>query len=184
MSDLYNKAFKFAQHAHGKQRRKYTHEPYWTHCLNVARILAHIGQPETIVIAALLHDVLEDCGVTREYLDHHFTPWVGELVQWCSEPVFNKPGAKRVWRKQAFREQLKRAPVEAINIKLADLIDNVPSIVENDVKFAKVYVREQRLLFDEVLKINGHFVLTTWANNILTLSEHVLKLNLYINETT
>jgi (p)ppGpp synthase/HD superfamily hydrolase len=60
-SDRLNHAFAFAAKHHDRQVRKGTRLPYITHPANVAIILARYGQPDDVVIAGILHDVVEDC---------------------------------------------------------------------------------------------------------------------------
>ena len=57
--DLIMRAFHFADQAHAGQRRA-SGEPYITHCVAVAAILAELRVPPAVVIAGLLHDTVED----------------------------------------------------------------------------------------------------------------------------
>ena len=71
-SDRINHALAFAAKHHDKQVRKGTQLPYITHPANVAIILTRYGCDEEVVIAGILHDVIEDCvrdGWTRELLE-------------------------------------------------------------------------------------------------------------------
>jgi (p)ppGpp synthase/HD superfamily hydrolase len=65
-SDRINHALAFAAKHHDQQVRKGTRLPYLTHPANVAIILTRYGCDETTVVAAILHDVIEDC-VTKDY---------------------------------------------------------------------------------------------------------------------
>src|SRR5215210_1258445 len=65
-SDRINHALAFAAKHHDQQVRKGTRLPYLTHPANVAIILTRYACDETTVVAAILHDVIEDC-VTRDY---------------------------------------------------------------------------------------------------------------------
>ena len=65
---LLRNALTFAVKAHGDVRRR-TGEPYVMHPLQVALILAEAGHDSEVIAAALLHDVMEDCGVTLEELE-------------------------------------------------------------------------------------------------------------------
>ena len=82
--NLITKAYDRANELHNGQFRK-SGEPYIIHPLNVACILAelHVG-PDTIC-AGLLHDVIEDCGITREQVEEEFGPEVGKLVYGVSK---------------------------------------------------------------------------------------------------
>ena len=61
------KAYNYAISYHGDQKRK-SGEPYITHPLNVANILAGLGLDTNTICAALLHDVVEDTKATRDDL--------------------------------------------------------------------------------------------------------------------
>ncbi|HEX5487564.1 MAG TPA: HD domain-containing protein, partial [Rhodanobacteraceae bacterium] len=72
-------AYAVSAHAHASQRRK-SGEPYITHPLAVASILAGLRLDAETIIAAILHDTLEDTGLTRVQLEGGFGPVVTELV--------------------------------------------------------------------------------------------------------
>lgn len=63
--DLINRAFLYAQEKHKDQYRK-SGEPYIIHLLNVAYILSDLKLGPKAIAAGLLHDVIEDCGVTHD----------------------------------------------------------------------------------------------------------------------
>ena len=77
---LVEKAYNFAAKAH-QQHKRLSGEPYITHPLAVANILADLEQDPITIAAALLHDVLEDADVTREELTKEFGPEVVRLVE-------------------------------------------------------------------------------------------------------
>ena len=70
----------FAAKAHEGQRRKGTDIPYITHPFEVAQILMEAGCDETLIIAGLLHDTLEDTEVTAAEIEEQFGPEVLALV--------------------------------------------------------------------------------------------------------
>src|SRR5690606_1374672 len=72
-------AFEFSQKAHKGQMRK-SGEPYISHPIAVADILAGIGMDATTIIAALLHDVVEDTDVSLEEIKERFGEEVARLV--------------------------------------------------------------------------------------------------------
>lgn len=82
-SDRINHALAFAAKHHDQQVRKGTRLPYLTHPANVAIILTRYGCDETTVVAAILHDVVEDCvtkDYTREMLEERIASKFGEDV--------------------------------------------------------------------------------------------------------
>ena len=76
---LIERAYAVAERAHRGQTRK-SGDPYITHPLAVANILAELGMDTTTLIAALLHDTVEDTGYTLEALTQEFGTEVGHLV--------------------------------------------------------------------------------------------------------
>ncbi len=77
--DLIMRAYKFAEKAHEGQKRL-SGEPYITHCLAVAEILADLKVPPEVIAAGLLHDTVEDTPVTLEDLENKFSPEIAKLV--------------------------------------------------------------------------------------------------------
>ncbi|WP_163652149.1 HD domain-containing protein [Listeria sp. PSOL-1] len=77
---MYQKAKIFAANAHLGQKRKITGEKYFSHPLNVARLLANAGFSEEVVVAGLLHDVVEDTEITSQEIERQFGKPVAELV--------------------------------------------------------------------------------------------------------
>ena len=73
------KAYDFADQAHTGQKR-ISGEPYITHCLAVASILAEMHVPPAVIVAGLLHDTVEDTAVTLEDLQTEFGEEVSKLV--------------------------------------------------------------------------------------------------------
>ncbi|MBQ8615155.1 MAG: HD domain-containing protein [Clostridia bacterium] len=82
-TNMIEKAFKIARFLHKDQRRK-DGKLYISHPVEVALILAHLDYDENVVSAALLHDVVEDCGYTLEEIKKEFNSQVAELVDCVS----------------------------------------------------------------------------------------------------
>lgn len=76
---LIERAYERARTAHEGQFRK-SGQPYIVHCVAVAQILADMSLDATTIAAALLHDVVEDTGVTLADIEHEFGPKIAELV--------------------------------------------------------------------------------------------------------
>ena len=146
-SERVHRAVAFAARAHAGQDRKYTGEPYLVHPLRVLRLVADAGGSDDVQVAAVLHDVVEDCDVGLAEIRDEFGERVAELVGWLTDVSRPGDGPRRA-RKALDRDHLAAAPPEAQTIKLADLIDNTESIVEHDPRFAAVYMAEKRQLLD------------------------------------
>jgi (p)ppGpp synthase/HD superfamily hydrolase len=116
----------FASRAHKSQLRKNPAEtPYISHPFAVAFILSKAGFREPVLIAGVLHDVLEDTAVTAEELDQIFGNEVLQLVLGVTE---NK---KLSWaeRKRSYGEHLAHQSAEVAAISAADLLANRQSIL-------------------------------------------------------
>ena len=72
--------FDFANRAHQGQKRK-SGDLYITHPIAVASLLANIRMDSQTIAASLLHDVIEDCGVTTEQLKEKFGGNIADLVE-------------------------------------------------------------------------------------------------------
>lgn len=137
-------AAEFATRAHGAQVRKYTNEPYMVHPFSVAQTVRRAGGHEDMVIAAILHDVVEDCPkVKPTEIEDLFGRPVLALVMEVTK-VSHGSNASRPARVALDNAHYARASRDGQTIKLADLIDNTRTIVYHDNGFAKVYMAEKR----------------------------------------
>src|ERR1700743_715663 len=78
--DLLNRAYVYAMKAHGSQTRA-SGDPYFTHPLEVAAILTDLKLDDATIVAALLHDTIEDTEATRAEIDQVFGQEIGALVE-------------------------------------------------------------------------------------------------------
>lgn len=145
--DRLQEALEFATKAHEGQVRKYTFEPYINHPIEVMNIVKTVPHTEDMLIAALNHDVFEDCGVELYDIRKKFGWQVMSYVNDLSDVSEAKDG-NRAARKAIDREWVAEAAPESKTIKLADLISNSKSILEHDRDFAKVYIKEKELLLE------------------------------------
>lgn len=149
MTDLVERAriFSYAAHAAVGQKRKYSGRAYIEHPESVFKIVKTVPHTEEMLAAAWLHDVVEDTHIDHDDIYRIFGPTVKKLV-WYLTDISKPEDGNRATRKAIDRQHLAEATPEAQTIKLADLIDNTHSIVENDPNFAVVYLREKRLLLE------------------------------------
>ena len=135
----------FAAKKHAGQKRKGANEePYLNHPLEVANLLANVGKIEDydILIAALLHDTIEDTGTTREELTELF----GERV--CNY-VLEVTDDKSLPKQTRKRLQIEHAPhlsPGAKQIKLGDKISNITDIMNSP---PKDWSRERKIEYVE-----------------------------------
>lgn len=125
------------------------------HALEVYRILREEfrQEDEDILIAGILHDVLEDTRMTTESdLEEHFSPRIASLVKAVSHN--HGPGYDR----EAFYEHLKNIPIDAKWVKLADLYANLEWMLErmrnNNPVFQshQPYLRHVRMFLDACIQ--------------------------------
>src|SRR5947209_7912788 len=123
------RALRWAATCHQGQFRRGCEAPYVEHALGVALILDRLGFAEDVVIAGLLHDVVEDTDATLEQVEARFGAAVAETVRHCSEIKADAQGRKRPWidRKRDHLEALAGAPAAARAVVLADKLHNLVS---------------------------------------------------------
>lgn len=140
-------------HAYHNQVRKYSGEPYHVHCEEVANLLVENVNdlPEYVRAGAYLHDVLEDVPeVTPGVLEIIFGKNVRSVVEQVTD-VSRPEHGNREYRKGLDRAHLSAADHWGATIKYADLISNTRDITNQDKDFARVYLKEKKLLL-EVMK--------------------------------
>ncbi len=125
---------------------------------------------EEMIIAALLHDVVEDTPVTIGEVREHFGDKVAELVAMLSD-VSKPADGNRAARKAIDRAHTAKACPEAQTIKLADMIHNTENIIEHDKDFGRVYVREMDLLLP--LLCNGDSKLFEHARRGIAIGKYL-----------
>jgi (p)ppGpp synthase/HD superfamily hydrolase len=135
-------AYLFAKWAHRKQKRKYTGAPYIEHPVEVMRLVASVPHNKNMLIAALLHDTVEDCGVSYETIQLLFGNKVETMVWYLTDPPKTKL-LNRAARKAGDRWRLSLSDADTQTVKLADLISNTKTIKDHDPDFAKVYLKEK-----------------------------------------
>lgn len=143
-------ALMFANGAHCAlgQRRKYTGLPYIVHPLEVMMLVGHTpGATEEMLMASLLHDTVEDTGVTLRDIELNFGPVIAKLVEECTDIARPEDGCRAV-RAAINRAHAAKASPQAQTIKLADIASNCRNIAESDPDFAVTYLGEKRLALE------------------------------------
>ncbi len=130
MTPRLERALRWSALCHRGQTRKGSDVPYFEHPAAVAMILDRAGFDEDVVIAGLLHDVVEDTTATLEDVSARFGTEVRELVRHCSEVKRDAEGRKRPWidRKRDHLADLVGAPTTVWAIILADKLHNLTCI--------------------------------------------------------
>ncbi len=126
------RAFSFAAEKHAGQTRKASTIPYIAHLMGVTSLVLEFGGDEDMAIAALLHDVVEDCGgapMLKE-VQKKFGPRVAKIVDGCTD---SDTEPKPPWRerKEFYLRHLKTADAETRLVSAADKLNNVRSILSD-----------------------------------------------------
>ena len=125
---LVSDAMIFAARAHDGMLRKGTSIPYIVHPAEVAAIAATLTDDPEILAAALLHDVMEDCGVSEAELAERFGARVAQLVKSETQERNGDPAETWLVRKQGAVERIGRGGREVKIIALSDKLSNMRAI--------------------------------------------------------
>lgn len=138
-SEKFHVAFRFSAEAHKTQKRKGSGTPYIAHPMAVASLVMEHGGGEDVVIAALLHDVIEDTKVTASEVEAAFGPRVLGLVQAVTNPPIDWKSFKndedlqatlRSFRMKNF-EKLAGSSPEVLLLSSCDKLHNARGILED-----------------------------------------------------
>jgi guanosine-3',5'-bis(diphosphate) 3'-pyrophosphohydrolase len=126
---LLRKAFEFACRCHGDQKR-HSGEPYVTHPVEVASIVATFKVDQSSVIAALLHDVVEDTDVSLETIEQEFDKTIAELVDGLTKIARIEFRSNQEKLAENFRKMViaMAKDLRVIIVKLADRLHNMRTI--------------------------------------------------------
>ena len=154
LTETQQKIYDFVSLQHGTQVRKYSGEPYVNHCLEVAELVYEYTGSESMWVAAMCHDLLEDtkCDETcliialnkaEMYLTQYpnIITLVNNLTDEFTSEKYPKLNRKERKLKEAIR--LEEFGPRTHTIKYADIISNTRSIVAYDSKFALTYLPEK-----------------------------------------
>ncbi len=129
--DGIKQAYAFANEKHGGVMRR-SGEPYINHCLRAARLLAEYGFDSICLMAALLHDVVEDCDVTLPQVRELFGREVARTVDAVTALSDRDYDGRKLTKKQrdilSDTKFLNQANTRALYVKIADRIDNLSTI--------------------------------------------------------
>src|SRR5208283_1672172 len=124
------RAFRYAAKQHAGQTRKQSAVPFLSHLMAVAALVLEAGGDEDLAIAALLHDVVEDCGgapMLKE-IRRRFGERVAHVVDGCTDTDLTpKPPWRQ--RKEDYLEHLRTANADVRLVSAADKLHNARSIL-------------------------------------------------------
>ncbi|WP_024515516.1 bifunctional (p)ppGpp synthetase/guanosine-3',5'-bis(diphosphate) 3'-pyrophosphohydrolase [Bradyrhizobium sp. Tv2a-2] len=127
--DLLNRAYVYAMKAHGSQTRA-SGDPYFSHPLEVAAILTDLKLDDATIVAALLHDTIEDTEATRAEIDQIFGAEIGALVEGLTKLKRLELVSREAKQAENLRKLLLAISddVRVLLVKLADRLHNMRTL--------------------------------------------------------
>ena len=126
---LLNRAYVYAMRAHGTQKRA-SGDPFFAHPLEVAAILTDLRLDDATIVAAVLHDTVEDTEATLDDIRERFSPEIGALVDGLTKLKRLDLVSKRAVQGENFRKLLLAVAedVRVLLVKLADRLHNMRTL--------------------------------------------------------
>jgi len=126
---MLNRAYIYAMRAHGTQTRA-SGDPFFAHPLEVAAILTDLKLDDATIVAAVLHDTVEDTAATLEEIHSAFSPEIGALVDGLTKIKRLDLVSKRAAQGENFRKLLLAISqdIRVLLVKLADRLHNMRTL--------------------------------------------------------
>ena len=122
--DLINKAIYWAKKYHGEQKRK-SGEPYYTHPLEVAYMIYEHRLKTDVIVASILHDIIEDTPVTAGMILDNFGWRIAEMVDMLTR---DRPDGTKLSVEKILENAYEMGDKEVLLIKLIDRLHNIQTI--------------------------------------------------------
>ena len=178
-SGLINRAYKFAAYAHKNQKRKSGHD-YMTHPVSIMNYLRSMDVDENILIAALLHDVIEDTSISLEDIRELFNSEIAYMVYFLSKDSSN------YFKNNDYRRAVYFNKLEAgfcfnygiYLIKLVDRLHNISTMEALNTQRQQKTVKETLTIFIPLFKKYFKVVpkkLSHYCEEIINHMEEIMK---------
>ncbi len=128
MYEKLNEGIAFAAECHAGQLRKMANTPYILHPMEVAAIIGTMTADEDVMIAGLLHDTVEDCGVDPRVIREKFGPRVSALVQSETEDKLSDRPPAETWKERKEESLLMLRHTKDTDVKILWLADKLSNI--------------------------------------------------------
>ena len=127
--ELLNRAYVYAMRAHGTQKRA-SGDPFFAHPLEVAAILTELKLDDATIVAAVLHDTVEDTEATLEEIETLFGPDIRRLVDGLTKIKKLDLVSKKAAQGENFRKLLLAIvdDIRVLLVKLADRLHNMRTL--------------------------------------------------------
>jgi len=176
---IVERAYMLGENAHKGQKRK-SGEPYFTHPMAVAHILADLGGDRDTIVAGLLHDTVEDTPVTLADIGREFGPGVATLIDGVTKlkgvDMADKPGLDQQIETLRKMFTLMQKDVRIMVIKLADRLHNMQTI---RFRSPESQTRIARDTMDVYVKIADRLCMRDLQNTLESLCLAVLEPDLH-----
>lgn len=184
MKDLVSEAIAFATKAHDGMRRRKSEAPYILHPMEVAVIVGTMTENQEVIAAGVLHDVVEDAGISIEEICEKFGARVMELVASETENKCEELPPEDTWqiRKEESLEKLRTADdIEILMLWIGDKLSNIRTIyrdylVEGDAlwnKFHQSDITVQAWYYRSIMKYTERLSNTLAWEEYRTLVEKI-----------
>ncbi len=122
--ELINKAVYWAKKYHGDQKRK-SGEAYYTHPLEVAYMISEYKLKTDLIVASILHDIIEDTEVTAKMIHNAFGQRIAKMVDRLTR---DRPDGTKLTVEEIINSTYKNGDKEVLLIKLIDRLHNIQTI--------------------------------------------------------
>ena len=136
--DLINKAIYWAKKYHGNQKRK-SGEAYYTHPLEVAYMISDYKLKTVVIVASILHDIVEDTEVTVEMINSSFGQRISEMVDRLTR---DRPDGSKLSVEHIINNAYHLKDKEVLLIKLFDRFHNIQTIESMSIEKTKQIITE------------------------------------------
>ena len=184
--ELVSEAIIFAVNAHDGMRRKKSESPYILHPMEAAVIVGSMSDDQNLIAAAVLHDVVEDAGITIDEVEQQFGKRVRQLVECETENKREDLPPEDTWkvRKEESLQVLKNAEDPAVlMVWLGDKLSNMRAIyrdwtVEGDAMWQRFHQSDpsvQAWYYTSIAELTKPLAHTAAWREYKTLTELVFK---------
>jgi len=160
--DLINKAIYWAKKYHGDQKRK-SGEPYYSHPLEVAYMISEHKLKTDVIVASILHDIIEDTEVTAGMIIDNFGWRIAEIVDRLTR---DRPDGSKLTVEEILNNSYQEKDKEVLLIKLFDRLHNIQNLGAISPEKVKKVIKETL----------NFFIVTTMYMEYKTLEQTMYKL--------
>ena len=184
MKDLVSEAIVFSAMAHDGMRRRKSEVPYILHPMEVGAIVGTLTESQEVIAASILHDVVEDAGISMEEIGEKFGARVMALVASETENKRDDLPPEQTWliRKSESLEKLRNTnDIEVLMLWIGDKLSNIRTIyrdflIEGNAiwdKFHQSDINVQAWYYRSILKYTARLSDTLAWNEYKTLVEKI-----------